>query len=236
MTIFGIIHAVSFICMYIVITTALKIGKAGFEQRLAFQQIKAKHIQTELELLKSQINPHFLFNTLNNLFGLVRKLDETVAGGIAQLSHLMRYMIYESNVERIELEKEIRQIQRLIELQKLRFLKEDDIAIDFKIEGNIKKVLIPPMLLIPFVENAFKHGISLEQSSFINIRLAIRDNSLQFSVKNSINTLKEEMENTNPGLGLQNVRRRLELLFPETHEFKVQNSNKEFVITLTLNL
>ena len=232
----NIFSNVYFIGTYLIITTALKIGKAGFEQRLMLQEIKAKHIQTELELLKSQVNPHFLFNTLNNLFGLVRKLDETVAGGIAQLSHLMRYMIYESNVEKIELEKEVMQINRLIELQKLRFLKEDDITIDFKIDGNIKKVLIPPMLLIPFVENAFKHGISLEKSSFINIHLAYDENVLQFSVRNSTYTLSEGNKEINTGLGLKNVKRRLELLFPETHDFKVQELNNEYEIKIILNL
>lgn len=214
----------------------MKIGKAGFEQKLLIQNIKAQHLKTELDLLKSQINPHFLFNTLNNLFGLVWKLDETIAGGIAQLSHLMRYMIFESNVEKIDLVKEVEQIHRLIELQKLRISNEDDVAIHFQIEGDIQKVQIPPMLLIPFVENAFKHGILLDASSFIDINLTIRGDILHFSVRNSIHAVNQEMEETNTGLGLRNVRRRLELLFPNTHEFQVQDSDKTFEIKLTLRL
>jgi sensor histidine kinase YesM len=113
------------IMWFIIVTTSIKYGKKSYEQKLEFQEINSKQLQTELSLLKTQINPHFLFNTLNNLFGLARKQDPKTADGIAQLSHLMRYMIYDSNADKIELEKEVQQIQRLIELQKLRFEKED---------------------------------------------------------------------------------------------------------------
>lgn len=226
---------VSFIVTYLFITTALKVGKAGFEQRLAFQKIKAQHVQTELELLKSQIHPHFLFNTLNNLFGLVRKLDERVADGIAQLSHLLRYMIHESNVDRIELEKEILQVRRLIDLQKLRFSEEDDISIDFTIDGGIEGVRIPPMLLIPFVENAFKHGISLEESSFIEIYLRGGEEDLEFRVKNSIHHPIEKEEETPPGTGLKNVKRRLDLLYPKSHALWITQTENEFLVKLMIN-
>jgi len=232
----NIFRNIYLIFTYLILTTSLKIGKAGFEQKLLLQNIKAQHLKTELELLKSQINPHFLFNTLNNLFGLVRKLDENVAGGIAQLSHLMRYMIYESNVEKIDLVKEVEQIRRLIELQKLRISKDDDVAIHFRIEGDIQKVQIPPMLLIPFVENAFKHGILLDASSFIDINLTVQDNTLQFRVRNSVHAENQEIEEANTGLGLRNVKRRLELLFQENYEFKVQETNEDFGIKLTLTL
>lgn len=226
----------SFIFTYLFISTALKVGKAGFEQRLAFQKIKAQHVQTELELLKSQINPHFLFNTLNNLFGIVRKSDEKAADGIAQLSHLMRYMIHESDVEKIELEREILQIRRLIDLQKLRFSNDDDIRIDFEIEGEIEAVIIPPMLFIPFVENAFKHGISLEAPSFIEIYLHVRDARLEFMVKNSIHPQREQEEETPSGAGLKNVKRRLNLLYPDSHALMIRQSADEFKIELSIAL
>jgi len=143
-------------------------------------------------------------------------------------------MIYESNVDRINLEKEIHQIKRLIELQKLRFSKDDAIDIDFQTEGDTKKVQIPPMLLIPFVENAFKHGISIKTPSFINIHLSAQDDGLQFSIRNSIHVRRGEREMNNSGLGLQNVKRRLELLYPNSHELTTHKSGDTFEVNLTL--
>jgi len=224
------------ISFMIILTTALKTIKAGFRQRLLFQEIKSKQLQTELDLLKTQINPHFLFNTLNNLFGMAQMQKPAAAEGIARLSHLMRYMIYDSNVDLIGLEKEIEQINRLIELQKLRFSEEDDITIDFKTKGDIGRVRIPPMLLIPFVENSFKHGISLEKPSFIYIDLSVESNNLEFSVRNSIHSVKEVKEEIESGIGLRNIRRRLELLFSETHDLIIHNSDKEFEVRLNLIL
>jgi len=228
---FGQIYFSSFM---IFISTSLKVLKRSISERFLLQEIQAKQVQTELNLLKAQINPHFLFNTLNNLFGMARRQDDATADGIARLSHLMRYMIYESNVDRINLEKEIHQIKRLIELQKLRFSKDDAIDIDFQIEGDTKKVQIPPMLLIPFVENAFKHGISIKAPSFINIHLSAQDDGLQFSIRNSIHSGRGERDMNNSGLGLQNVKRRLELLYPHSHELTTHKSGDTFEVNLTL--
>jgi len=229
------IGSIFFVISFIMITTMLKLAKAGFEQRMTLQEIQSKHLQTELELLKTQINPHFLFNTLNNLFGMARRQDKATADGISRLSHLMRYMIYDSNVEKIDLKMEVNQIQRLIELQKLRFTKEDDITIDFQIVGELN-VQIPPMLLLPFIENAFKHGISLENPSFIKIQLEVLESTLRFSVKNTNHTSKGKTEKSIPGMGLRNVKRRLELLFPGIHELTVQKTDQEWDVELTLHL
>ncbi|UCC39737.1 MAG: histidine kinase [Candidatus Aminicenantes bacterium] len=228
------ISQILFLAFIIFISTSLKVLKRSINERFLLQEIKAKQVQTELNLLKAQINPHFLFNTLNNLFGMARKQDKATADGIAGLSHLMRYMIYESNVDRINLDKETHQIKRLIELQKLRFSKDDEIDIGFKVEGDTKKVQIPPMLLIPFVENAFKHGISIKSPSFIHIHLKAQENGLQFSVRNSIHAGRGERDMNNSGLGLQNVKRRLELLYPDSHELTTHKSANTFEVNLTL--
>jgi len=220
----------------IIITTALKFVKHGIHQRLMMQEIKAKQLQTELDLLKTQIHPHFLFNTLNNLYGLARRKDTSAAEGISQLSHLMRYMIVDSRVDRIDLEKEVQQIQRLIDLQKLRFTEEDTVDIQFRIEGDVTHVQIPPMLLIPFVENAFKHGISLREPSFIHIHLRAGKNEVAFSVKNSNHDGHKTDESSHPGLGLRNVRRRLELLYPDAHHLTVRNTRRVYEINLTLRM
>jgi LytS/YehU family sensor histidine kinase len=203
-------------------------------QRFLLQEIQAKQVETELDLLKTQIHPHFLFNTLNNLFGMARKGDAATADGISRLSHLMRYMIYDSSVDKIDLEKEIDQIQRLIELHKLRFAAEDDIAIDFKIEGKTEDIRIPPMLLIPFVENAFKHGISLKQPSFVRMALVSGIGGLQFSVENSVHPRTRDDEDPVAGVGLQNVRRRLELLYPDSHELAVRITDTSYAVELRI--
>jgi two-component system LytT family sensor kinase len=218
----------------LLITTSFKVLTDSVKQRFLMQQIEAKQVQTELRLLKAQINPHFLFNTLNNLFGMARKQDPQTADGISGLSHLMRYMIYESNVEFINLEKEIQQINRLIELQKLRFTQDDDIQINFSIDGEVSKVQIPPMLLIPFVENAFKHGISLVTPSYVRISLNLDKDKLEFSVKNSKHSRFENKEDIGEGIGLKNVSRRLELLYPEKHELAISDGEKEFEVRLVL--
>ncbi|MFC2121323.1 sensor histidine kinase [Bacteroidota bacterium] len=218
----------------IVISVAFKYARIGYMQRIEFQELKSVQLQTELSFLKAQMNPHFLFNTLNNLYGLSKRRDKGTADGIAQLSHLMRYIIYESNVDKILLKKEIEQIKRLIELQKLRFSEDDDITINLNIDGDPEKTQIPPLILLPFVENAFKHGISLVKNSFIKINLRISETSIKFSVLNSIPVRMKPMEEPDSGLGLKNVKRRLDLLYPDLHELIIESDNSTFSINLLL--
>ncbi len=224
----------AFIFFIVLIATSLKVVKRSISERFLLQEIKAKQVQTELELLKTQINPHFLFNTLNNLYGMARKREKATADGIARLSHLMRYMIHDSKVDRINLDKEIDQIKRLIELQRLRFSKEDKIDIDFKIEGRTKSVLLPPMLMIPFVENAFKHGISLKAPSFIHIQLKVEQEILRLSIRNSCHDIPSRKNEFNSGIGLHNVKRRLELLYPNSHELTTCKTGDVYEAKLVL--
>lgn len=224
----------AFVFFIVLIATSLKVVKRSISERFLLQEIKAKQVQTELELLKTQVNPHFLFNTLNNLYGMARKQEKATADGIARLSHLMRYMIHDSKVDRISLDKEIDQIKRLIELQRLRFSEEDKIDIDFKIEGQTKSVLIPPMLMIPFVENAFKHGISLKAPSFIHIQLKVEQEILQLSIRNSCHDIPIRKNEFNSGIGLQNVKRRLELLYPNSHDLSTRKAGDAYEVRLVL--
>jgi hypothetical protein len=201
------------------------------------KKLQAENLQTELNFLKSQINPHFLFNTLNNLYGLAltQKADKT-AEGIAKLAKQMRYMLYESNVDMIEISTEVAYIQTFIDLQKLRLSEIDDIKINFKSQGNVDSYKIAPMLLIPFVENAFKHSLTFTKAIEIDIDLQVADNQLIFKVKNTINPhLKSELDEPS-GLGLQNVQRRLELLYPQKFDLQIQKSEDWFEIFLKINL
>ncbi|UCE17878.1 MAG: histidine kinase [Gemmatimonadota bacterium] len=224
------------IIFVLVTTTAIKFVKHGFRQRLQLHEIKAKQLQTELSLLKSQVNPHFLFNTLNNLFSMALEHgDRTVAEGISRLSHLMRYMIHESGEEKVSLKKEVEQLERFIALQKMRFSDEDAIHIEFQVEGDMDGIQIPPMILIPFVENAFKHGISLCDASSIDMRLGINSKRLIFSVENTVHHAVRGILESTSGIGLENVKRRLELLYPKNHELTVRQADDTFSVRLVLH-
>jgi two-component system LytT family sensor kinase len=218
----------------LLVSITAKILNDSARQKALLLEIRTKQAQAELALLKAQIHPHFLFNTLNNLFGMARRDDPATADGIARLAHLIRYMIEDGGADRVNLDKEVEQIRRLIELEKLRIAAEDDVEIGFTIEGETASVRIPPLLLFPFVENAFKHGISASSKSFIRIRLSACRGGVRFSVRNSIPPGAAQGHGSGDGLGLRNVRRRLELLYPGAHLLTVGEEDGEFRVELAL--
>ncbi|UOQ52042.1 sensor histidine kinase [Hymenobacter cellulosivorans] len=203
------------------------------EHERAQQQLTA-----ELQFLKAQVNPHFLFNTLNNIFAQARQEQApTTARSVAKLAHMMRYQLYESNVPLVEAERELQYIRDFIELQQMRFAADQAVRISLDEAGPLAAVQLPPMLLLPFVENAFKHGVSLRQASFIAIELsAAEPGQLRFSVRNSLAPRTHESLPTAGGIGLENVRRRLALLYPGRHELQVKAAPDTFSICLTLDL
>lgn len=198
--------------------------------------IKEKHL-TELNFLRSQVNPHFLFNTLNNLYGMALTQNvPVIAEKINKLSGIMRYMLYESNADKVLLENEIHYIKDFIDIQKLRFSDEDPITITLNIKGEFGTKKIPPMLLIPFIENAFKHGVDIKKKSLIKIKIELQKTMLNLEVINSnhkMNHMKRKDEN---GIGLENVKMRLNLLFPETHKLLINDENDYFKVYLKFPL
>jgi histidine kinase/GHKL domain-containing protein len=216
---------------------------------LLYQQRKDKIIQlkgmetalarstSDLQFLRSQINPHFLFNTLNTLYGTaLREKSEQTAEGIQMLGDMMRFMLHENNLDFIPMVKEIEYLKNYIALQKLRTPPSPDILIEDNIDEIKCNRQIAPMLLIPFVENAFKHGISLKERSWIDIKLECTETSICFEVRNSIhNNLEGDTEKDKSGIGLKNVAERLILLYPGRHELQVQVSRNEFVAKLVIN-
>ncbi|WP_153042747.1 sensor histidine kinase [Rufibacter ruber] len=203
------------------------------------RQLTEEKLSAELQFLRAQVNPHFLFNTLNNLFSLARREKaEGTSTGMAKLAHLMRYMLYDSNAPAVPLEKEVGYIQDFITLQKLRFSESHDISIKFEVLGNVQAVQVPSLLLIPFVENAFKHGISFRQASYIHLQLQAQPDLLTFIVKNSLNphAQTEEYQEPASGVGLENVRRRLALLYPHKHDLEIISTETKFETRLTLLL
>lgn len=201
----------------------------GFEKALAKST-------ADLQLLRSQINPHFLFNALNTLYGtaLLEKSERT-AEGIQKLGDMMRFMLHENMQDFIPMEKEIEYLKNYISLQKLRVQTSPNITIEDHLSECCYNYQIAPMLLIPFVENAFKHGISLTEKSWISIRLECDDKQIHFEVHNSIHpSANNDPEKENTGIGLQNVRERLLILYPGNHQFEYTAGADEFVAHLTI--
>ena len=193
---------------------------------------KAERLATELQFLRSQISPHFLFNMLANLVSLARKKSDLLEPSLIKLSELVRYMLYESDKERSLLSREAEYLEGFVELQQLRF---GDVPVDLCIEINDSLCTIEPMLLIPFVENAFKHGVGMIKDPFIRIHLSVTGNQLLFRSVNKYNP-GEKSKDHNSGIGLQNVSARLQLLYPGRHLLTIQDANDIYDVQLKIEL
>ena len=193
-----------------------------------------ENLKTELSLLRSQVSPHFMFNVLNNMVALARKGSDLLEPSLIKLSSLMRYMLYETDGEKMSLEKEIDYLQSYIDLQQQRFGKNVEVKVDFS-QVNMQEE-IEPMLLIPFVENAFKHGTGFIDQAKIEITLTITNKKLRFVVKNRYNQEGNEVKDATSGIGLTNVKRRLELLYGKQHVLKIEKQNGWFTTDLQLQL
>lgn len=191
---------------------------------------------SDLQFLRSQINPHFLFNALNTLYGTaLKERSEQTAQGIQKLGDMMRFMLHENNLDFIPMNKEVEYLKNYISLQKLRIPASATIRIEHNIDEVTCHGLIAPMLLIPFVENAFKHGISLIEKSWIEIRLECNENFISFEVRNSIHIRTEgDTEKDKSGIGLKNVEDRLRLLYADKHELQVRENGNEFIARLVI--
>jgi LytS/YehU family sensor histidine kinase len=190
----------------------------------------------DLQFLRSQINPHFLFNALNTIYGTaLQENAERTAEGVQKLGDMMRFMLHENQEDRISLQKEINYLTNYIELQKLRTQVSKDIDISFTVKQENCEHTIAPMLLIPFVENAFKHGISLRERSWIKINISCDTEHVYFDVYNSVHPRREDdPEKDRPGIGLDNVKQRLSLLYPQQHELQIRSTATEYFIHLTI--
>lgn len=213
-------------CSYRIIIDHLKLQKDNKEK-------ETENLKTELSFLRSQISPHFMFNVLNNLVSLARKKSDKMESALLQLSSLLRYMLYEGNQGRISLRQEVKYLQGYIDLQKLRF--GDDIDIEFTVNGEVDDFELEPMLLIPFVENAFKHGMGTIQNPIIRINMEVMDKKLRFEVENRIQP-DGESKDSSSGIGLANTTRRLDLLYQNLYDLKVTQENQKYIVTLKLEM
>jgi two-component system LytT family sensor kinase len=210
--------------------------KAWAKSEFIQTQLQANQLSTEIKFLKSQINPHFLFNTLNNLFSMAQaKGNDELADGISKLSGMMRYMLYDSNEESVPLSKEITYLEECITLNKLRYADEEGI-ITFGHAGQIADIRIAPMLFIPFVENAFKHGVAIGHRGAIQIAIAVSGQKLTFKCVNTDYSIIRKMEMEISGIGLENVKRRLELVYPGKHRLMIKKEDGKFMVNLEIDL
>lgn len=199
-----------------------------------YMQKQQETLKTELSFLRSQISPHFVLNVLNNIVALVRLKSENLEPTIIKLSSLMQYMLYETDEEEVALKSEINYLQSYIDLQQQRFGKKVKVNAEINVDNDWYE--IEPMLLIPFVENAFKHGVGLIENPQIDICLKTNNNVLSFSVKNKFNPSGNEIKDKTSGIGLTNVRRRLNLLYGHNHQLTIAEDGNWFYVLLTINL
>ena len=223
--------AVAFVL--IVITSGLKYYIQGLRQRYLIQEAEFKQVKTELALLKSQIQPHFFFNTLNNLYALSLDKSDRVPEVIIALSELMRYILDSSKKKEVPLDEEVKFIENYLGLEKLRFSESADVR--FNILGDTSGKKISPMLLISFVENSFKHGmIEPQRNGYVHLSLTIRKSELEFIIENSKSDSAQKREKGSNQLGLKNVKRTLELLYPKAHRLTILDEDNRYRVELKL--
>ncbi|CAN5247334.1 histidine kinase [soil metagenome] len=215
------------------LTTALKFSKKWFKDQQEKKDLEREKLQAELKYLKAQINPHFLFNTLNNLYALTLKKSDDAPEMVLKLSEIMRYMLHDSNERMVPLSAEINYLQNYIGLQQIRQLDRTDIRFTINREPNGQ--LIAPLLLIPFIENSFKHGADGLEAGWIHIDIKLEGTSMQFNVSNS-KPAKAYKKVLSHRIGLENVKARLELLYPGKHTLAIDDAPEYYLTVLKLDL
>ncbi|MBG47555.1 MAG: sensor histidine kinase [Pseudozobellia sp.] len=219
-------------CVPFVVSTILKVygeWKSNDDLRKVTEKEK---INSELQFLKTQLNPHFLFNSLNTIYSLSVKNSSDTSEAILNISELMRYMLYEANREKVPLEKEINYLKNYVQLQRLRLPEGESVKL--KINGNTHGKLIDPLLFIAFIENAFKYGTDFQGNTDIEINLEIKEQSISLNVANIIGAYVGKEGSS--GVGIENVKNRLKLLYPKTHELTIEDDGKYYRVHLFLNL
>ncbi|MFY7936062.1 MAG: sensor histidine kinase [Flavobacterium sp.] len=197
-------------------------------------KLERDNIRLELDYLKSQVNPHFLFNVLNSIYSTVIDTEPQAAQIILKLSAMMRYSLYETNSDRVELNREIQFIKDYIELERIRHQKKSKIS--FTLEGNPANLQIPPLMLISFVENAFKHGVNTTiKQSWVDVRLEIIESTLIFKISNS-RPVKAINEPQNGGIGIINIKKRLEMIYPKKHSLTISSTPETYEVCLKITL
>lgn len=234
---FDFLEIGTFMVIYILITTLLKLSQSWFELQEVnkrITRIEKENIKSELNALKAQINPHFLFNSLNVIYSQAIKKSNKTPNAIIQLSDILRYVIYDSTKDKVSIETEIKLIEDYIELQKFRIDTTSHIKFEHKVQNENCK--ITPMLLLPLVENSFKHGIKGElDHTFVNIKLEANINNILFEIENNKGIGETVESDGNSGIGIANIRQRLTLLYPNKHKFEIEETTTIFKVNMILD-
>ncbi len=223
------VRAITWYLLVIFISFGIKLLAQLRQTEQRAREIENAQLRTELSFLHAQINPHFLFNSLNTIYSLALKKSDVAPTAVLKLSHLLRYVIDDANRESVPLEQEVNYLNNYIELQKLR--STSSLTVNFNVVGNIASTQIAPLLLLPFVENAFKYGISNHEPSPIDILLERTPSGLVFTVSNR---KFEQGETDSTGIGINNVKRRLALLYHDKHELEIQDKPDTYFIKLII--
>lgn len=214
----------------------IKVGKHWYERDRESQELQKDKLEAELKFLKAQIHPHFLFNTLNNLYALTLKRSERASEVVLKLSDLLNYMLYECDQRKVALSKELDLLENYIALEKIRY--GDRLQVRFHVDGETAGREIPPMLLLPFVENAFKHGVSGQlEEAWVHMSIEVEEQALRLHVKNSKSpSAGEDAQGYREGIGLTNVKRRLQLLYGEAYLLRLEEGEASYSVDLHLQL
>ncbi len=204
-----------------------------YYRHLQQKRLEEENVKMRLSMLKSQVNPHFLFNVLNNIHSLVHRNPDKTGASLIRLSEIMRYMLYESDQEKVPLNKEIEHINHYLELQRLRLVDQDTFKLE--VEGNTDKVSIAPLIFISFVENAFKHGKKNFEDA-IYLYIGVSNDQLLFKCENYLRDLSESEKESSGEIGLDNIKKRLALLYPEKHQLRVGKVEEQFKVELIIDL
>jgi LytS/YehU family sensor histidine kinase len=228
-----------FMAMFLVgaASTLAKILSDWLRHERDRKELETQTMQSELRFLKSQINPHFLFNTLNSLYALTLKKSDAAPEIVIKLSEMMRYMLYECNERRVPLRKEVQYIQNYLALERLR--QGQNSEIDFDLNGVINEQQIAPLMFTPFLENSFKHGLNNQLAQgYVRIKLDVEKQKVQLQIENSKAPTKPVMNHSKPsgGIGLVNVRRRLNLIYPDRYDLRVHDEPNTYKVNLELDL
>lgn len=198
------------------------------------KELEQEHMNSELAMLKNQVSPHFFFNTLNNIYSLIELSKDDAQKAVLKLSKLMRYLLYESEHSETFLSHEVDFMKNYIDLMKLRVNESVDLKVFFPDEA--KNIVLPPLLFVSFIENAFKHGVSNREPSFIHIDMSCKGDTIHFTCRNSIFRQKQEKIENASGIGLENIRKRLALLFHEQHKLSISEKDHIFEVVLDIKL
>jgi two-component system, LytTR family, sensor kinase len=228
-----IFDVIAYLTIVSILGSLSKVSFIWYRNQIKQKETEKQNISNELAMLKAQINPHFLFNTLNNIKSLIKSLPSKAIYSIDKLTGIMHYMFYESSIDTVLLENEIGHINNYLDLEKIRNTNPD--FIDFKITGDYNGIAVPPLIFMPFIENAFKHGNKMSPAPGIIIKLDVSKNNIHFEIRNFIKQ-NYEMHNSNSGFGLSNIRRRLDLLFGKKYKLDITKENKIFNVNLNLIL